>query len=103
MLVEPLVLDLVDKLSQLLDVALPHQHLQVPSVDLDLWMVRGDLESGGHLLGLLNWRWERLQLFEDLRGFRSEWDIHDGRESLELLEVIIGKELVDLLLLLITS
>ena len=54
MLVEPLVLDLVDKLSQLLDVALPHQHLQVPSVDLDLWMVRGDLESGGYLLGLLN-------------------------------------------------
>jgi hypothetical protein len=55
MLVEPLVLDLVDKLSQLLDVALAHQHLQVSSVDLDLRMIRGDLERFGllHLLGLL--------------------------------------------------
>ena len=103
MLVEPLVLDLVDKLSQLLDVALPHQHLQVPSVDLDLWMLRGDLESGGYLLGLLDRRWERLQLFKDLRGSGSEWDIHVDRESLELLKVIIGKETVDLLLLHITS
>jgi hypothetical protein len=69
-------------------------------------MVRVDLEGSRllHLLWLLNCnsRGERrLYLFDDLRTDRGS-DIHDYRESLELLEVIVTKEAVYHLLLILT-
>jgi hypothetical protein len=69
-------------------------------------MVRVDLE-GSRLLDLLwllncNSRGKRrLYLFDDLRTDRGS-DIHDNRESLELLEVIVTKETVYDLLLVLT-
>jgi hypothetical protein len=70
-------------------------------------MVRVDLE-GSRLLQLLwllncNSRGKRrLYLFDNLRTDRGS-DIHDNRESLELLQVVVTKETVYHLLLLILT
>jgi hypothetical protein len=70
-------------------------------------MVRVNLEGSRllHLLWLLNCNSRgkrRLYLFDDLRTDRGS-NIHDNRESLELLEVIVTKETVYHLLLLILT
>jgi hypothetical protein len=69
-------------------------------------MIRVDLEGSRllHLLWLLNCnsRGERrLYLFDDLRTDRGS-NIHDNRESFELLQIVVTKETVYDLLLILT-
>lgn len=97
MLVKALVLDLVDELCQLLNVALAHRQLQVPSVHLDLRVIRRNLEgrSHTHSLSLILLHMRLRHLLNDLAAGARDND----RESLEGLIIVITVGIVGVTLL----